>query len=186
MIPIKTIIRNKTNTSKTIHWAGKETHWLQANGETVVPFEIWSVADDAQKNSIKYALETGSIELTLMVLNDKGEYAVIPFNPIGRAAAPAAQQELKELDITKKKISETDHTVRVGNTDTSKIMEAYGAKPQPVGSEDILPVREVKNGEPEPVEEPGKEEATVKQESEEMPAEEQPAETKKRRSKKAE
>lgn len=188
MIPIKTIIRNKTNISKTIHWAGKDTHWLQANGETVVPFEIWSVANDAQQNAIKYALATGSVELTLMVLNDKGEYAVIPFNPIGKAAVQQnVQPGVVNIDTTKEKVAALDHTVRVASKETASVMQAYGAKPMPVGTDEVLPVRELKNGDPEPVAEqpaePVQDEATVKQEGEEVAADEQPVETKKRRKK---
>ncbi len=184
MIPIKTIIRNNTATSKTIHWAGKETKWLPANGETVVPFEIWSVANDSQKNAIKFALSTGAVELSLMVLGSNGEYSVVSFNPLGKeVVVPATPAEVVHIDTTKQQVAELDHTVRVTSTETANVMSAYGAvKVAANGDDEILPTRELKNGEPEKT---VKEEATVEESKEEKPAEEQ-AEPKKRRTKKAE
>lgn len=187
MIPIKTIIRNKTATSKTIHWAGKETKWLPANGETTVPFEIWSVANDSQKSAIKFALSTGAIELSIMVLGSNGEYSVVPFNPLGKEIElPAEPVKVLDIDTTKKQIAEIDHTVRVVSTETMNVMEAYGAKPMPVGADEIMPTRELKNGEPAKAEETPVQGATVEESKEEQPVEEQPAEPKKRRTKKAE
>lgn len=183
MTPIKTIIRNKTNTSKTIHWAGKDTHWLPAGGDTVVPFEIWSVADAAQKNAIKAAVASGTVELTIMVLGPNGEYTVAAFSPNG--AEPVRKQvfqEIKNIDTTRTQIEEDDHTVRVNSKDTDNVMAAYGAKKMTPGKEDDpLPLREVKNGEPEPVAEAAPQEAPVEAE-----AEVEQAEPKKRKSKKVE
>ena len=117
MTPIKTIIRNKTNISKTIHWAGKTTQWLPANGDTVVPFELWSVAEDHQKTAIKAALEAGNIELTIMVLGPNGEYTVAPFNPTGKAAVKkSGPQEVKTIDTMRSQIEEDDHTVHPHKT----------------------------------------------------------------------
>ena len=187
MNPIKTIITNKTAASKTIHWAGKDTKWLPAHGETTVPFELWSVANDAQRTAIKTAVSNGSVSLSLRVLGDNGEYTTVPFNPCGAPVnSNSAAAPVKELDTLKQQVAEMDHTVRVVSTETSNIMGAYGAKASVPGTDDEpLPIRELKNGTPESVGETT-EEATVKQESEKAATEEQPAETKKRRSKKAE
>ena len=185
MEPIKTIIRNKTAGSKTIHWAGKDTKWLPGNGETTLPFEVWSVANEAQRTAIKAAIANGSIELSLRVLGDNGEYAIVPFNPCGTPAKIVAQPTPVDLDTTKKQIAEIDHTVRVVSTETANVMEAYGAKPMPVGTDEVLPVRELKNGTPEK-QEATAQEATVEESKEAGPEEEQPAAPKKRRTKKAE
>ena len=182
MNPIKTIIKNKTAASKTIHWAGKDTKWLPANGETTVPFEVWSVANDAQRVAIKTAVSTGAVELSLRILGDNGEYTVVPFNPCGAPVAAAPKPEVVDINTTKQQIAELDHTVLVVSTETAHAMEAYGAKPVPMGGdEEILPVRELKNGEPEQAAEAPAEEP--KQETEPVAEEAAP---KKRRSKKAE
>ena len=183
MNPIKTIITNKTAASKTIHWAGKDTKWLPANGQTTVPFEVWSVATDAQRVAIKTAVATGAIELSLRVLGNNGEYAVVPFNPCGAPAPSSPASQPVDINTTKQQVAELDHTVRVVSTETANVMEAYGAKPVPVGAEDEeLPVRELKNGEPEQAAEEAKEEPK----QEEAPATGEAAAPKKRRSKKAE
>lgn len=190
MTPIKTIIRNKTNTSKTIHWAGKSTQWLPANGDTVVPFELWSVADDSQKTAIKAAIAAGNIELTVMVLGPSGEYTLAPFSPTGTAVdKKPGFQEVKTIDTMRSQIEEDDHTVRVSNKETQEIMSAYGAKRSKPGAEDEpIPMREVKNGEPEAAEQPKEEpvEAPAQEAASEPVPEVEQAEPKKRKSKKAE
>lgn len=162
MTPIKTIVHNNTAVSKTIHWAGKDTMWLEANADTEIPFEVWSVAEPHQREAILSSVASGSISLTIMVLNSEGEYTSAPFNPLGKQVEKQIQKEAREavsFDTTKQKVAELDHTVRVTSLDTKNILEGMGAKKVGIGPEDdeILPTREVKNGEPEPVEEPAPE-----------------------------
>ena len=176
MTPIKTIITNKSPVSKTVYWAGKETLWLQGNAKTEVPFELWSVAEDHQKTAICSSIRDGQIELALAVLGSNGEYTTVEFNPLGKIEdQPVVKQASapKVMDTTKQQVAELDHTVRVTSTETATMLEGLGAKKVTSADDDPLPPRELKNGEPEQVEETPAEE----------PKEEAP---KKRRAKKAE
>ena len=152
MTPIKTIIRNKRPVAKAVNYIGKSPVWLPANGEAVVDFEIWGVADSSQRTSIRTLVQTGAIELSIMVLGANGEYTVVPFDPVG-GAKPAAPVEAKKeepaiLNPVKQMADEKDHIVKVGSPESKAILEGMGAKA--VGFEDeIIPAREVKNGEPE-------------------------------------
>lgn len=153
MTPIKTIIRNKKPVAKAVNYIGKSPVWLPANGEAVVDFEIWSVADSSQRTSIKTLIQSGAIELSLMVLGSNGEYTVVPFDPVG-GAKPVAPVEVKHeepaiLNPVKQMADEKDHIVKVGSPESKAILEGMGAKAVGFEDEDILPAREVKNGEPE-------------------------------------
>ena len=173
LTPVKTIIRNKKPVAKAVTYIGKSPVWLPANGEVTVDFEIWSVASDSQKTSIKTLINSGAIELTVLLLGSNGEYTVVPFDPCGGvrygvvAEPPKAKPAV--LNPVKQMAEEKDHIVKVGNQETKKIMEDMGAKAIGFKDEDIIPPREVKNGEPEqkpedaPVEEaPAEEEAPKK------------------------
>lgn len=169
--PVKTIIRNKKSVAKAVTYIGKNPVWLPANGEVIVDFEIWSMASDSQKTAIKTLCESGAIELAVMLMGPNGEYSTVPFDPIGgkrvtKVPAPVAVEPKATLPI-KEMIEERDHIVKVGTPETKKIMEDMGAKAVGFENEDIIPPRELKNGEPEekqeetPVEE-AKEEAPKK------------------------
>lgn len=169
MTPIYTIIRNKRDTSRTIYWAGKDSKWLAAKSDLIVPFEVWSLAEDYQKEAIKAEMRNDNVELILCVTSTDGKVVQVPFVPYPNLK-PAEQpkQAIVSIDTTKQKVAELDHTVKVTSTETSDILKSMGAKP--VGFEDeIVPMREVKNGEPEPVKEAVKEEpkqeATVSEEA---------------------
>lgn len=165
MTPIKTIIRNKKPVAKAVNYIGKSPVWLPANGEATVDFEIWSVADDSQKTAIKTLCEAGAIELTVMVLGVDGEYTVTNFDPTGGKKRPVIKAPEAEkpamFDTTKNMVQEKDHIVKVGGAETKQTLESMGAKPIGFKDEEILPVREVKNGEPEKKEASVKDEATV-------------------------
>ena len=186
MTPIKTIVHNNTPVSKTIHWAGKDTMWLEANADTEIPFEIWSVAEPHQREAILSSVASGSISLTIMVLNSDGTYTAAPFNPLGKEAQKQIvkeQQEAKSFDTTKAKIAEIDHTVKITSTETQSILEGMGAKRVGIGpnsDDEILPTREVKNGAPEPIED-----AATEQPEEPAPVEATEKPAKKTRSKKS-
>lgn len=180
MTPIYTIIRNKRDNSRTIYWAGKDSKWLAAKSDLVVPFEIWTVAEDYQKEAIKAELRAGNVELIVCIASTDGKVVQIPFEPFPNLKpAEAPKVATVSIDTTKQKVAELDHTVKITSTETANVLESMGAKK--VGFEDeIIPMREVKNGEPEPAKEEAKqEEPTVKEE----PPAEQP--TKKTRSKKS-
>lgn len=160
MTPIKTVIRNKTAVAKAVNYIGKSPVWLPANGEATVEFEVWSVADDRQKTALKTAIRDGKIELTVMLLGGNGEYTVAAFDPTG-GLQPVKKEPvyLKSTNPIKQMAEEKDHIVKVGSEGSQKALESMGAKP--VGFEDdILPTREVKNGEPEPAKEEAKQEET--------------------------
>jgi hypothetical protein len=181
MVPIFTIIRNKRDTSRTIYWAGKESKWLPAKSDLIVPFEIWTLAEDYQKEAIKAELKNDNVELIVCIASKNGETVQVPFEPfqnLNKAADATQVVETKKIDTTKEQVAELDHTVKIVNNETSGILQSMGAKP--IGFEDeIVPAREVKNGEPEPVKE-----ATVEEPIEaKEPVAEQPA--KKTRSKKS-
>ena len=169
LTPVKTIIRNKKPVAKAVTYIGKSPVWLPANGEVVVDFEIWSVASDSQKTSIKTLCETGAIELSVMLMGSNGEYTVVPFDPIGGkkvtpVVAPVEPKPKAILPI-KEMVNEKDHIVKVGNAETKKIMEDMGAKAIGFQDEDILPPREVKNGEPEQKQEEAPAEAATEEEA---------------------
>lgn len=153
MTPIKTIIRNKKPVAKAVNYIGKSPVWLPANGEAIVDFEIWSVATDSQKTAIKTLCSNGAIELSIMILGSNGEYTVIPFDPIGgvKVAAPVEtkREEPAILNPVKQMADEKDHIVKVGSAESKAILEGMGAKAVGFEDEDILPPREIKNGEPE-------------------------------------
>jgi hypothetical protein len=178
LTPIKTIIRNKRSVAKAVNYIGKTPVWLPAEGEVTVDFEIWSVATDSQKTSIKTLCESGAIELSVMVLGPDGTYTVAAFDPTGGAqritlsSAPTTAPK-KATEPIKQMVDEKDHIVKVGGADTKKILEDMGAKAVGFDNEDIIPAREVKNGEPEP-----------KKEEEAAPVEEQPEEASKKAAKK--
>jgi len=157
LTPVKTIIRNKKPVAKAVNYIGKTPVWLPAEGEVTVDFEIWSVATDSQKTSIKTLCESGAIELSVMILGPDGTYAVVPFDPTGGAqvitmsSAPVAQK--KATEPIKQMVDEKDHIVKVGSQETKKILEDMGAKAVGFEQEDIIKPREVKNGEPEAKEE---------------------------------
>ena len=182
MTPIKTIIKNKTSVEKTIHYAGKKPVWLPANGEAVVDFEIWSVADNVQKTAITTLINNGAIELSIMVLSSNGEYTVAQFDPCGGVRKSGAVEVKREepalLNPLKNMTLEKDHIVKVGGTETKAILDSMGAKAVGFDDEEILPPREIKNGEPEP------KEAAVEQEEPAEP-EEVKTEAKKRTRKSA-
>lgn len=150
MTPIKTVIKNNTAVAKAVNYIGKSPVWLPANGEATVDFEVWSVADDSQKTAIKTLIQNGTIELTVMVLGKDGEYTVASFDPTGGAKAAAKKEAvyLKPQDPIKQIAAEKDHIVKVGSQGSQKALESMGAKPVGFEDEDILPAREVKNGEP--------------------------------------
>ena len=160
MTPIKTVIKNNTAVAKAVNYIGKSPVWLPANGEATVDFEVWSVADDSQKTAIKTLIQNGTIELTVMVLGKDGEYTVASFDPTGGAKVAAKKEPvyLKPQDPIKQIAAEKDHIVKVGSQGSQKALESMGAKPVGFEDEDILPAREVKNGEPEPAEEAKQEE----------------------------
>ena len=153
MTPIKTIIRNKKPVAKAVNYIGKSPVWLPANGETAVDFEIWSVATDSQKTSIKTLCESGAIELSVMIMGPNGEYTVAEFDPLGGKKAPPVIEDKTEepaiLNPVKQMADEKDHIVKVGSAESKTILEGMGAKAVGFEDEDILPTREVKNGEPE-------------------------------------
>ena len=160
MTPIKTIIRNKTAVAKAVNYIGKTPVWLPANGEATVEFEVWSVADDRQKTAIKSAIREGKIELTVMLLGGNGEYTVAAFDPTG-GLQPVKKEPVyvqPKQDPIKQMAAEKDHIVKVGSESSQKALESMGAKPIGFEDEDIIPPREVKNGEPEPVKEELKQE----------------------------
>ena len=179
--PIFTIIRNKRDTSRTIYFAGKDSKWLAANSDLIVPFEVWTLAEDYQKEAIKAELKNGNIELIICVTSTDGKVVQVPFEPVAKTAVPgpATKYAPKPMDTTKEQVAELDHTVKVTSHETAAVLEGMGAKK--IGFEDeVLPARELKNGEPEPKNEDVKEaEATVDKEA----TAEQPA--KKTRSKKS-
>ena len=178
--PIFTIIRNKRNSSRTIYFAGKDSKWLAANSDLIVPFEVWTLAEDYQKEAIKAELKNGNIELIICVTSTDGKVVQVPFEPIPKTVIPGpVTRYAPELtDTTKEQVAELDHTVKVTSHETASIMEGMGAKP--IGFKDEeLPIREVKNGEPEKSDDIKEAEATVEKEA----TVEQPA--KKTRSKKS-
>lgn len=165
MTPIKTIIRNKKPVAKAVNYIGKNPVWLPANGEATVDFEIWSVADDSQKTAIKTLCESGAIELTVMVLGTDGEYTATNFDPTGGKKRPVAVAPVEKpvtFDTSKNLTQEKDHIVKVGSPETKQTLESMGAKPIGFKEEEILPVREVKNGEPEEV---SKQDDTIKEDN---------------------
>ena len=172
LTPVKTIIRNKKPVAKAVTYIGKSPVWLPANGEVTVDFEIWSVASDSQKTSIKTLINSGAIELTVLILGSNGEYTVVPFDPCGGVRYGVVVETPKTkpaiLNPVKQMAEEKDHIVKVGNQETKKIMEDMGAKAIGFKDEEILPPRELKNGEPEqkaeeaPVEETATEETPKK------------------------
>ena len=159
MTPVKTIIRNKTAVAKAVNYLGKSPVWLPANGEVTVEFEAWSVADDRQKTALKTAIRDGKIELTVMLLGGNGEYTVAAFDPTG-GLQPVKKEPvyLKATNPIKQLAEEKDHIVKVGSEGSQKALESMGAKPIGFEDEDIIPPREVKNGEPEPAKEETKQE----------------------------
>lgn len=165
MTPIKTIIRNKTAVAKAVNYIGKNPVWLPANGEAVVDFEIWSVADDSQKTAIKTLVRSGTIELTIMVLTKEGEYAAVAFDPTAGEviATPKVMTAPAKKNDVKKMVDEKDHIVKVGSPESQAALESMGAKPIGFQDEDIIPPREIKNGDPEPKEE-AKQEEPIKDE----------------------
>ena len=166
MTPIKTIIRNKTAVAKAVNYIGKSPVWLPANGEATVDFEIWSVADDSQKTAIKTLVRNGTIELTVMVLGKDGEYTVAAFDPTAGevVATPKVMTAPKAQNPVKKMVDEKDHIVKVGSPESKAALEGMGAKPIGFQDEDIIPPREIKNGEPEPKEEAAAESAPASDE----------------------
>lgn len=175
LTPVKTIIRNKKPVAKAVTYIGKSPVWLPANGEVTVDFEIWSVASDSQRTSIKTLINSGAIELTVLILGSNGEYTAVPFDPCGGVRSNVVVEPPKTkpavLNPVKQMAEEKDHIVKVGNPETKKIMEDMGAKSIGFKDEDIIPPREVKNGEPEP-------------KQEETPAEEAPTEDAPKKAKK--
>lgn len=161
MTPIKTVIWNKTAVAKAVNYIGKSPVWLPANGEATVEFEVWSVADDRQKTALKTAIRDGKIELTVMLLGSNGEYTVAAFDPTG-GLQPVKKEPvyLKATNPIKQMAEEKDHIVKVGSEGSQKALESMGAKPVGFEDEDIIPPREVKNGEPEPAKEEVKQEET--------------------------
>lgn len=161
LTPVKTIIRNKKPVAKAVTYIGKSPVWLPANGEVTVDFEIWSVASDSQKTSIKTLINSGAIELTVLLLGPTGEYTVVPFDPCGGVRYGVVVEPPKAkpaiLNPVKQMAEEKDHIVKVGNQETKKILEDMGAKAIGFKDEDIIPPRELKNGEPEPQEAPAEE-----------------------------
>lgn len=155
MTPIKTVILNNTNRAQSISYAGKNLVWLPANGTATVDFDIWSVANDIQREAIKYVCAKKDVELTLMVLGNDGQYMSVSYNPAAGAemnVVKSVQAPKKSTNEVKIMVEDKDHIVKVGGEDTKKSLEALGAKA--IGFDDeILPVREVKNGVPEEKEE---------------------------------
>lgn len=171
LTPVKTIIRNKKPVAKAVTYIGKSPVWLPANGEVTVDFEIWSVASDSQKTSIKTLINSGAIELTVLLLGSNGEYTVVPFDPCGgvRYGVPPfdpPKPQPATLNPVKQMAEEKDHIVKVGSQETKKILEDMGAKSVGFDNDEIIPPREVKNGEPEPKKE---EEAPAEEAVEDAP-----------------
>ena len=160
MTPIKTIIRNKTSVAKAVNYIGKSPVWLPADGEAVVDFEVWSVADDSQKAAIKTSILADRIALTVMVLGSNGEYTVADFDPTG-GAEPVKKEPVylqPKQNPIKELANEKDHIVKVGSENSQKALESMGAKPIGFQDEDIISPREIKNGEAEPAKEEAKQE----------------------------
>lgn len=179
MSPIKTVIHNNRAVAKAINYVGESPVWLPANGDAVVDYEIWSVANDSQKAAIKALCESGAITLTLMVLGPNGEYTSVVFSPVG-GAKPVVKlvkkiEEPVVLNPVKEMVEEKDHIVKVGTPESQAVMENMGAKAVGFKEEEILPVREIRNMEPE------------EKKEEQAPAEEaaQDVETTKKTSKKS-
>lgn len=148
--PIFTIIRNKRDTSRTIYFAGKDSKWLAANSDLIVPFEVWTLAEDYQKEAIKAELKNGNIELIICVTSTDGKVVQVPFEPFQKTIVPgpATKYAPKQMDTTKEQVAELDHTVKVTSAETASILEGMGAKK--IGfADEVLPARELKNGEPE-------------------------------------
>ena len=166
MSPIKTIIKNNRPVAKAVNYIGESPVWLPSEGTATVDFEIWSVANESQRTAIKTLCASGDIELTIQVLGENGEYMSVPFVP-AQKQAPVKKQAKKEKEQEKPKdpvkaiAEEKDHIVKVGGTETKQTLESFGAKAVGFKDDEILPVREVKNGEPEPEKEKPELEGTV-------------------------
>ena len=189
--PIRTRIKNISNEPFTVYWAGPFAIFIPAHDERIVEGEPWSIGDQAQKDRVINADCSGKFELTLLVLQENGEYMEVPYAPrkakvvyVQPVATSKPAEQKKEEPIKKPepiKMKEHDFNVIATTNESREVLKKLGARPASEIEDNFKP--DSKELVPDKSEEPAAEPA-----AEEAPAAEAPVEetkpAKKTRSKK--
>lgn len=135
--PIYVTIKDNCNVARSLTWLAKGAKWLAPGGSVVLDYDPWSCASDTQRVRIASAVSSGSVAMTINVLNDVGEYVSVPYCP-GKApktafiaptqpvqpAKPASAPKVRPVQV----FEQTDtgsHTVVAG---VNKVAAKYGIK----------------------------------------------------------
>ena len=167
--PIRTRIKNISNEPFTVYWAGPFAIFIPAHDERIVEGEPWSIGDQAQKDRVINADCSGKFELTLLVLQENGEYMEVPYAPRKAkvvyqqpavAAKPAAQPKQEEPVQAPQpvKLKEHDFNVIATTNESREVLKKLGARPASEIEDNFKP--DSKELVPDKSEEPAAVEAT--------------------------
>lgn len=122
--PIYVTIKDNCNVARSLTWLAKGAKWLAAGGAVNLDYDPWSCANETQRARIASAVGTGSVTMTINVLNDVGEYVSVPYCPgktpktafvVDTEPRPAAKPETRTYASPAIKQTDTgSHTVVAG------------------------------------------------------------------------
>lgn len=139
--PIRTRIKNVSDEPFTVYWAGPYAIFIPAHDERIVDGEPWSVGDPAQKDRVINADLSGKFELTLMILQENGEYMEVPYAPrkahvtytqAVKITDKPIEQPKQELPIKVQqpvKMKERDFNVHATTDESREVLKKLGARP---------------------------------------------------------
>ena len=132
--PVYTRIINLQNTDRCVTLCGTKSVWLPASSEVEVPYDVWSLADAAQRRSLPDRLSAGNdIRLIVGVRSVNGTYVE---TELGVEGKPAEKQE-----APKEAIKAVNTAMR------DRLLQNYGIKATSVEAEHSVSSADVKNSE---------------------------------------
>ena len=186
--PIYTKITNLTDKAFTFIYTGKGPVWIGAHTTVKVPYELWSAADQSQREGLVASVIAGQTSLVLGVIQADGTFKEFEYQPnlaLGlqistphaaqEQSAPAPKTEIKSAKYVEndapKPVGDGDKIILASDQGAKKLAEDYG-----VGTEEVgVPVqKEIVNGEAVDVAKPEETVGAPAEEEEEEEEEEKP------------
>ena len=127
--PIYTKVKNNTQLEKMLHWADRNCIVVEPNGVTTVPYDVWSLADEGQREAIREAVKAGLVQLFVGVMGLNGVYVETEMlvNSAAAVPPPAPAPGKPQLAIDTFVETEDDHVIHAKSDTTAANRDYYRA-----------------------------------------------------------